>query len=107
MKFEVHDRVRVPATNAQAVVMDATETVRGFPVYTLKYLNDAGDNECGTVGEGDLAAANRTTAELHAEAVAKNEADAAIERRVTALVAAGVRNALQARRRKAAPKRKR
>lgn len=54
-KFNPTARVNLPGGNgAQAVVMDVTEKVTGFPVYTLRWLDDAGETHTGTVGEGDL-----------------------------------------------------
>lgn len=78
-KFETKTRVRVPGQNAEAVVMDATETIPGYPVYTLKYLSDAGENECGTIGEGDLAKVNPTQADEQAEIEFHNKEQARFE----------------------------
>lgn len=60
MKFATQARVTVPGANAQAVICDATETVPGFPIYTLRWLDEAGETHTGTCGEGDLATANPT-----------------------------------------------
>lgn len=115
MKFEVKQRVRVPGQSAEAVIMDATETVPGFPVYTLKYLSDAGENECGTVGEGDLHSANLTEAELtrahqdrHDEIVCRNQMiEAEVTARVIRRLAEMAAHRRKASRRKSASKRKR
>jgi hypothetical protein len=66
MKFATQARVTVPGTEAQAVILDATETIIGFPVYTLRWLDEAGEQHTGTCGEGDLAGRNPTEADVQA-----------------------------------------
>ncbi len=58
MKYATQSRVTVPGTKAQGVIVDATETVSGFPIYTLRWLDEAGETHTGSCGEGDLAEAN-------------------------------------------------
>lgn len=74
MKFATQARVTVPGTVAQAVICDATETVPGFPIYTLRWLDEAGETHTGTCGEGDLAKANPSDAEIAAADAHEQEA---------------------------------
>lgn len=57
MKFAKEQRVTVPGLTAQGVVVDATENIIGFPVYTLRWLDPAGETHTGSCGEGDLESA--------------------------------------------------
>lgn len=56
-KFEKQQRVTVPGTDAQGVVVDIIENVTGYPVYALRWLDTAGEPHHGSCGEGDLAQA--------------------------------------------------
>jgi len=57
-KFPKKTRVTIPGSLAtQGVVVDATETLIGFPVYVLRWLTEAGETMTGSCGEGDLASA--------------------------------------------------
>jgi hypothetical protein len=91
-KYEIASRLFVPGTNgAQGVIVDRWETVPGFPVYKLCWLDTEAKPQDGSCGESDLAAVNMTSAERLAVDAARSQAEKAIERRVTALVAAKLR----------------
>lgn len=64
MLYSKEARLNVPGTNGtQGVVVDAVESVAGFPVYTLRWLTEAGETMTGSCGEGDLRSVNRTDAD--------------------------------------------
>jgi hypothetical protein len=91
-KYEIASRLIVPGTNgAQGVIVDRWETVPGFPVYKLCWLDTEAKPQDGSCGESDLAAVNMTFDDRLAADAAKHKAEQAIERRVTALVAAKLR----------------
>lgn len=92
MRYAKEARLVLPGTDGtQGVVVDATETVPGFPVYTLRWLTEAGETQTGTVGEGDLHDRNpseRDVAEHEvAEMVREDEIKGEVERRVEAKLA--------------------
>lgn len=61
MKFAKEDRVSIPGEawkGVQAVILDATETVYGFPIYTIGWLDGGGSPVTGTIGETDLLSIN-------------------------------------------------
>ena len=91
-KYELTNRVNLPgAEGVQAVIVEVSESIPGFPVYALCWLTQKGELLSGTCGEGDLAIVNPTFADRQAESIARHRAEQAIERRVTALVAARLR----------------
>ncbi len=60
MKYAIEQRVCVPGQSwTQGVVIDATEALNGFPVYTLRFVTDKGEVITASVGEGDLHEANK------------------------------------------------
>jgi len=112
LKFALKQHVIVPGhAPAQGRVLDFTETLPGFPVYTLRYLSPEGEPLTGTVGEGDLAAANLTDEQIMQEVSAEAEAEKHFQRHVLAEVNRRLRAARHTRaslrNRKAAHKRKR
>lgn len=100
-KFEKAERVYVPgADGAQGVVIDITESIAGYPVYALRWLTAEGETMTGSCGEGDLIKPNRSAEDLMNEAKLRDAEQRTIERRVTSLVAARLRAARNAKRKR-------
>lgn len=107
MLYAKEQRVCVPGTHAQGVVVDAIESTPGFPIYTLRWLTEAGETMTGSVGEGDLRRANRTEeddiADHNDSLKREDEIAQEVERRLRVWMA----DITARRRRKAVSKRKR